>query len=47
MQKVILEATLMAIGHNFRKMAAKGWKNLLLFFFFRILFLRSSAKFSV
>jgi transposase len=47
MQKVILEATLMAMGHNFRKMAAKGWKNLLLYFLcFRILFLRSSPKFS-
>jgi transposase len=32
MEKVILEASLMAMGHNFRKMAAKGWKNILFYF---------------
>jgi hypothetical protein len=32
MAKVILEASLMAIGHNFRKMATKAHENFLLYF---------------
>jgi transposase len=31
-EKVILEASLMAMGHNFRKMSAKGCKNILFYF---------------
>jgi hypothetical protein len=38
-EKVILEASLMAIGHNLRKMATKDWKILLFYlFYFKILF---------
>jgi transposase len=33
MEKVTLEALLMALGHNFRKMAAKAQKSLLVWFF--------------
>jgi hypothetical protein len=37
--EVGLEASLMAMGHNFRKMATKGWKRLLFYlFYFKILF---------
>jgi hypothetical protein len=34
MEKVIQEVSLMAIGHNFRKMATKVLKNLLLYFLY-------------
>jgi transposase len=38
-EMVILEALLMAMGHNFRKMATKGWKRLLFYlFYFKSLF---------